>query len=166
MRWFQLSPLITAYWASSHAHSTNFDEHERAPGLLQNIPVGFFRVFWVHRHTPESLLNVSLITSGGSRNCFAYRDHRHNHAHHRNDRSDRSKTRPLCSISRPKSNVDAYGIDRHGGGPLGERTWRRLVQALDRHRACELARAPSSSRLIRNRKYPGPTKLGRIRGEP
>jgi hypothetical protein len=96
-------------------------------------------VFWATDALPESLLNVSLINLHGSRHCFAYRDHRHNYAHHLNDRSDRSETRPLCPISGPRSNVDADGIDRHGNGPFGERAWRWPAQALDRHSACKLA---------------------------
>jgi hypothetical protein len=99
-------------------------------------------LFWATDALPESLLNVFLINLHGSRHCFAYRDHRHNYAHHRNDRSDRSETRPLCPISRPRSNVDAYGIDRHRDGPFGERKWFRHVQALDRHGRCEVADGP------------------------
>jgi hypothetical protein len=92
-----------------------------------------------HRLAPESLLNVSLINLHGSRNCFAYRGHPHNYAHHRNDGSNRSETRALCSISGPRSNVDAYGVDRHRDGPIGERARRWPAQALDRRGARKLA---------------------------
>jgi hypothetical protein len=82
---------------------------------------------------PESLLNVSLIPCRRVAEVFRVPRPLVKSCRHRNDRSKRSEARPLCPIPEPKSNVDAYGIDCHGHGPVGERRRFGHAQALDRH---------------------------------
>ena len=62
------------------------------------------------------------------------------HASNRNDRSDRSKTRPLRPISRRKSALYVDGVDDHGDRSVSHGNSVEHAKAVDHHCHCKAER--------------------------